>query len=464
MALDASVSFATFKSPTQNYIEVYLHIVGKTVEYQKLPDERLHAAVKVVILFKQGEQIIKFDNYNLQSPYTTWSQDFIDLKRYSLDNGTYQLSVSVEDLNRPENVKTYAAEFKMDYRPDVLQQSDIQLLAGFRKEAQSSSFEKMGLHLEPLPGNWYHKNTSQLSFYHEIYQSDTQIGDDFFISYAILPDRKEEPINPILIAHKRLEPAPVVPVLLSMDISKLPNGNYVLKVEVRNRAKELLSQKSVAFQRSNPFLQIDKETLTDTMLQEEFVHRLSPEALVYSLKAIAPLVPEEAAYLNPLIAQGNTQAQKLYLFAYWAKQSSNHPEAAYKKYMEVVRAIDKLFHSGFRNGFETDRGIIYLRYGRPDDAILVEDEPSAPPYEIWSYNHFPATNQNNVRFLFYNPSLSPGNFELLHSTARGEINNPRWQIQLYRNAPTEIEGDDFISGTRMQDNFGRRALEYFNDF
>ncbi|RMF31243.1 MAG: hypothetical protein D6765_02085, partial [Bacteroidetes bacterium] len=64
----------------------------------------------------------------------------------------------------------------------------------------------------------------------------------------------------------------------------------------------------------------------------------------------------------------------------------------------------------------------------------------------------------------YNPSLATNGFILLHSNARGEVNNPRWEIELYGQAPMEIDGSNYLDGTRMQDNIGRRARRLFEDF
>ena len=50
-ALDASISFATFKSPRQNYVEVYLQVVGNTVNFMTIDSNQYQAAVEVVILF-----------------------------------------------------------------------------------------------------------------------------------------------------------------------------------------------------------------------------------------------------------------------------------------------------------------------------------------------------------------------------------------------------------------------------
>ena len=61
--------------------------------------------------------------------------------------------------------------------------------------------------------------------------------------------------------------------------------------------------------------------------------------------------------------------------------------------MEVAKAVDRLYKSGFGYGFETDRGNIFMKYGKPNDIVTVENDPSAPPYEMWVYNDFPKTKQ-----------------------------------------------------------------------
>ena len=139
------------------------------------------------------------------------------------------------------------------------------------------------------------------------------------------------------------------------------------------------------------------------------------------------------------------------------------PETAFKEYMERVNLVHVMFASGMGYGFETDRGRIYLRYGAPHDVVSVEDEPSAPPYEIWIYYEFPLPGQNNVKFLFYSPELA-NSYELLHSTCENEINNPAWEQILYRDALSETTSGDFIEARPVGPGFNRRAREYFTDF
>ena len=463
-ALNASVSYSTFKAPNLNFVEIYLNVVGSSVSFVPVDSTQYQASVKVIILFRQNGEVVKFDNYLLNSPVTTHLLDFIDLKRYGLENGVYELEVSVEDIHEEGNAKTYRAELSIDYGDDRVQQSDIQLLADIRPGEAPDPFVKNGFHLEGLPFNFYRQEAGKLSFYNEIYNT-TLIADDFLVSYSIERVFGNGNTEKVLIGHKRRSPQPVVVLLIQMDITQLESGNYQLVVEVRDRHKELLSKKAVPFQRSNPYLNMQEETLANAPLEEEFVGKLTLDELRYSLKALTPLISAtDGELLNLLIKNNDEQALKMFLFSYWTKHNPNQPQIAYEEYMEVARAVDQMFKSGLGYGFETDRGYIYLKYGRPDDIISEWNDPSAPPYEIWSYNEFPQTRQSNVRFIFYNPALAGGDFVLLHSTARGELNNPQWEVELYRNAPNEIEGSNYIDGTEMQDNFGRQARRRFRDF
>lgn len=468
-ALDASISYATFKGQNDNYIEVYLHIVGATAGFVPVTDSTSQATLDVVILFRQQDQIVKFDKYRLSSPAFKHPENFVDLKRYTLENGDYEIEVSIEDVNQTDNSKHYQAAFKMNYRNDRLGLSDIELLTSLnpvQPGQENHPLVKNGYYFEPLPFNFYGKNATALIFYLEVYNTDKAIGEDFLVSFSIDDTDTPDKVEAIQMTHKRKSPESTGVLVQQLDIHELPSGNYRLVVEVRNRSKELLATKSVLFQRSNPYLNVDRQEIaTEASLDNEFVAKLTDDDLRYSLKAIYMQMDKaDGEVLNTLIKEKNRMAMQMYLFSFWATQNPTNPEAAYEAYMNVARKIDERYRSGFGYGFETDRGYVFMKYGAPNDIVAVEDEPSAPPYEIWFYYAFPSTGQNNVKFLFYNPSLATNGHRLLHSTARGEINNPRWEVELYRNAPNEIEGGDYIEGNRMQRNTNRQARRLFENY
>ncbi|HFA51664.1 MAG TPA: GWxTD domain-containing protein [Bacteroidetes bacterium] len=468
-ALDANISYSTFKSADGNYIEVYLHFVAQTMKYKLLPDSTLQASAEVVITFKKNGAIVKFDKYILSSPASRQPQDFVDLKRYGLENGDYKIEVSVADVNDPESTKRYDQTFKLDFSEERVYQSDILLLASLRKMKEgeaSSPLAKGGYIFEPLPSQFYDKFCDKLIFYDEIYDTDKLVGEDFLVSYRVLHKNGQKSVKAIGTVHKKRSPAGVVPFLQQIDISKLLSGNYELLVEVKNRKGDLLSKKSISFQRSNPFINTTREQVAEGVdnLENEFVADLSLEELRYSLKAIAMQIDDtDGKLLNTIIAEKKEKAMRLYLFSFWARESPTDPEGAYRNYMKVAKAIDEKFGGGFGYGFETDRGYIYMKYGVPNDIVTNETEQSAPPYQMWFYNEFPQTGQNNVKFLFYNPSLSTNGYVLLHSNARGEVNNPRWEVELYSNAPGTGDVDP-IDGTSVKGGMGRHARRLWESY
>lgn len=466
-AIDASVSYATFGSPSGSYVEIYLYIVGSTVTFQEAPADssQLSSKVEVVILFQQGEEIIKFDKFFLNSPPTAEPVDFLDLKRYGLKDGEYTLSVSVSDVLAEGNARSFSQRISLSYPKGELAQSDIELLEDARMDESENPLCKNGVYMQPLPFNFYHKNTSRLIFYTEVYHADQAIADDFMIRYTVDWMLGNDRSKTMVLGHKRLKPEGVQPVLIQRDISKLPSGNYKLTVEVRNRNNELLSAKTIPFQRSNPYLDITDSGITDDDIRDAFVQVLSEDELDYSIRALEAIVLQtETEILNAVTKGSDVAAQRRYLFTFWARKNPNDPKKAYDEYMNVVRAVDDKYADGFGHGFQSDRGYTYLRYGQPDDIVRVDNDPTAPPYEIWVYYDFPRTQQVNVKFLFYNPNLAANQYELLHSNARGELNNPQWRQELYRLSPSQQTGPNAAEPTGVQDNWLRHADRFFTDF
>ncbi len=470
-AIDANVSYATFQSQGNGFVEVYLNILGPSTGTTPVTDSTNQAVVDVVILFKQGEDVIKFDKYRLKGPVSKTPVDFVDVKRYALPNGEYKIEVSVEDLVKTGNTKKYESTFSMDYSNDKLAISDFELIASAKEVAPGASSSnpmvKGNYIFEPMPANFYAKNDELMLFYFEVYNTDKAIGDDYlmtmFIDNADTKEREEK----ISILNKRKKPEPVAAAVQQVDIKDLPTGNYNLVAEIRDKDRQLLAKKAIPFQRSNPYLKVSETDITTGKyaLEDEFVGKMTVDELVYALKAIFMQADKsDGEHIKMITSQRNMNAMRLYLFSYWIKENHNNPQAAYEAYMNVARQVDVSFANGFGKGFETDRGYIFLKYGAPNNTVFEENDPSAPPYEIWFYNQFPKTNQNNVKFIFYNPSLTTNGHMLLHSTARGETNNPRWEVELYRDAPNERQGNNFIDGTQMQSNIGRHARQLFDSF
>lgn len=78
-----------------------------------------------------------------------------------------------------------------------------------------------------------------------------------------------------------------------------------------------------------------------------------------------------------------------------------------------------------RKGWRTDRGRVFILYGKPDEVERHPSEGVIKPYEIWYYYQI----ENGVQFVFVDKN-GFSDYELVHSTKRGEFTDEGWERYL----------------------------------
>ena len=151
------------------------------------------------------------------------------------------------------------------------------------------------------------------------------------------------------------------------------------------------------------------------------------------------------------------EVMKKYFYAFWVKRSELEPEKKWEEYWQNVIAVDEVFGTRIRKGYNTDRGRIYLKYGKPNSRMEVPNEPNSYPYEVWHY--FQINNQTNGRFVFWSNDNVTNDYELLHSTIFTEANNPRWEMMLQQRNTSMHDLDQLDPGYTR----GGRAREYWDN-
>ncbi|MEM6879584.1 MAG: GWxTD domain-containing protein [Bacteroidota bacterium] len=466
-ALDAGVSINRMCSPTGPYLEIHTYIVGSTVQFDSLETGGIQAAVYLTLIIEKGDSLVKGERLMLSSPVSEDGPiDFIDFRRYKLPSDTYNLIVEIEDVADENNKRAYEVELELPSWPESPSLSDGMLLASVQASNDiQNPLYRHGVLMEPLPFSFYGRGANTLHVYAEAYGLDAT---EYDRALMLIKIEKLEGSNVIQKAQsfQAIRPAQVAVVLQSMDIGNLPSGNYQVVLELRSPSNELIEIRRIPFQRANPLVDMAaaEEEMADFDLTQEFVGQIDADTLRYAMLAMMPVMNHfEQTTAEIILRDRELRPMRLFVFSYWAKQRPSNPESAFNEYMQVARAVDRTFTAGFRNGFESDRGYTYLKYGQPNDITRVDTDPTAPPYEIWSYDFVQRTGQGNRRFVFYNPTLAAGDFVLLHSDVTGEINNPQWQLELYRDAPDDMPANR-LDGTEPADNFNRRAGRIFNDY
>lgn len=445
---------------SQPYTEVYMRVNGHSVEWKNN-----QASVEILMyIMDKDAQIVTYDKFELGLTVQDSISDLLQLKRYSLAPGNYTIRIEAKDLNKKPNTLEMEQRLTVIGFQGEMAISDIVPLAIIRPDSALSPLVKNGFYMEPLAYHYADTARSQVNIYVECYLP-TKVAQDIYLQCAIIEgDITTSNHTTLLTRFKKLQGLEVEPLVISLPIHVIRSGAYYLQATIVDKQKNILADKESHLVISNPIADIAYLENYNETPENAFVTAIQADDMDYVLKAHIPITDQnQAGTLRALIRSNKIKSQRQFIFQLWKSRSPANPEKAYKMYMEVAAAVDKLFYSNVGYGFQTDRGYIFLKYGKPTHVLTVDAELDAPPYEIWYYNHLPITSQTNVRFLFYNPSLAHNDFHLLHSTCIGERSNSAWEVELYKSVPMERQGNT-VDATTVGPNWNRNARKYFNEF
>ena len=463
--LQAYLSYSTFVSLADGpYIETYLTVMGSSVQLKKNANNKFQGTIEVTLIFKRNDTIVDFKKYNLLSPEVDDTSkinfSFIDQQRFILPNGTYDFEIKIVDLNNNKNPFESIESVYVNFLPNKIFISDIELIESFTKSTEQNILTKSGYDLVPYIFNYYPERIKTLTFYAEIYNTAKLLGENerFLVTYFVESFETRKYIAG-LQKFKKETSAKINIAFNDFEISKLPSGNYNLVIEIRTKENKLVTNKKLFFQRSNPNIQIDYSDISAVDADNSFVkHYTDKDTLTGMIRSLQPISSEiEKIFAENQIRNGDIEIMQKYFLHFWQNRDELNAEQAWSKYELEIRKTDKEFATGIKRGFETDRGRVYLQYGPPNSIAKQYNEPSAYPYEIWHY--YKLGNQSNKKFVFYNPDLATNDFELLHSNAMGEINNYSWQIMINKRNTTTRSIDD----ERGSKHWGNKSEEFFNN-
>jgi GWxTD domain-containing protein len=466
----AYLNHAVFYSPGKgSYVETYLYVSGSSVLFKK-QKQKFEAKVHIEIDFKQNNISVLAKNYDLLSPEvldTNYKSDIIDLQRYLLKPGTYQAEIKITDAYnaKQEPVKSTLTVI-IPQATDSIFVSDIELAEPFLKSTEQTSFSKSGYEVVPIPFTYFPEKVTKLSFYAEGYNTLKQLGADskFLLVYYIESAEMKEIVTGYhtFIKHKSEE---VVALVGQFDIENLTSGNYNLVIEIRNGTNELKAKKKLPFIRNAPKVKISLDNLSSVDTAGTFIsHVTNPDTLREYIACLWPISStSERDWQHNQIQSNDVKKMQQYIYAYWENRNPANPKVAWAAYMKEVRKVNKIYPCGGQPGYMSDRGRVYLQYGAPSAAQQVTYEPDSYPYEIWQYYRLQNTStggyQTNKKFVFYNPTLDGKCFMLLHSDARGEQKDDRWQIDLKKRDNQIFNFDQ----TTPQSSMGDGAADLFNN-
>jgi len=437
--LTAYFDYKNFYAPGQgNYVETYLSFSGHTIEYVKNANGKPQGEVQVTQIIKQHDSIIDFKKYNLKSPIIKSDsiiQDFVDQKRWMLKPGLYNYDLLITDLNNSENptIKNSQVIEVKEVVAKKVQTSDVELLQSFKKSDAFTEWSKSGYEVVPYVTNYFPPSVGKIVYYMEIYGSEEALGvENRYIVNQYIEKASTLTRFDNYSRFSKMSTEKVNVVFNSFDIEELPSGTYNLVIEIRNKSNELVESNRLLFDRLNPVANPDIASLADIDYSNSFAADfLTEDSISEAIKCLSPIANDiENSVIQMKLEALEFETKKQFFYNFWTQRYPDNAEEKWDEYLVQVKQVDVLFGTSVKEGYVTDRGRVYLKYGAPNTMNDRPSEPSSYPYQVWHY--YKLGQFSNRKFIFYLPDLVTNDYEILHSDMRGERQNYRWQIDLQK--------------------------------
>jgi len=442
-----------------NYIEIYFQFAASSVKYKGV-DGGLQGDLAIKLNVTDGTKTVASDAYRLQSPLMKDSivEDFFDLKRFALSPGKYILSIELSDLNTENTPLKASVPVLIDDLSTSISISDIEVAEFAFKGDENSVFFKSGINIIPRLSTFYPTELSVIPVYLEIYNTNLLEDSVCGLKQSLVNMETGAEVTEFTV-FSRHATSTVLPILRKVDINTLPTGKYALNYTLLSRSLSELSTQQYVFERSND-LDIPW-TVENMVIDPAFQASITDDSVAFYLESLIPIAkPAEIKNIISVLKLKDLDQERRHIQAFWLKTAPNSAYDEWLKYKEQVQLVERLYSNNFQEGFETDRGRVYLQYGAPTNIIERETSPTEYPYEIWQYNKI--GKFSNKRFIFYNPDLVNNTYRLLHSDMLGELKNPSWPQTLSKRNTSN--GDIDNPNQFLQQNWGGNSNDFFRQY
>ncbi|HVN48466.1 MAG TPA: GWxTD domain-containing protein [Bacteroidota bacterium] len=210
----------------------------------------------------------------------------------------------------------------------------------------------------------------------------------------------------------------------TLNITSLPSGKYKYQMILSDTAGNELARTERPVFLYNPLVQIASVKPSSRRIAE--FAGMSSDELSEEFRTAQYIARSEdkAAFAQ----MHNVEEQRTFLAQFWTEVETGkrgEKNITRADYLQRIETANQRYKSFGHEGWRTDRGRVYVVYGEADEVDRHPSSSDNKPYEIWHYNQI----ESGVEFVFIDRS-GFGEYTLVHSTKRGEIQDENWQQYL----------------------------------
>ena len=339
---------------------------------------------------------------------------------YVLECGSYLLELGGFDQSNPSRSDSVKIPVTIFPRPQMVALSDVDLSSNISESTDKTNpFYKNSFLVVPNPTLVFGRMNYPVVFH---YVEVHNLNKDSLYTVEIAVKDQNGKIQKSTNRQKRYGVENAVEVGTTA-IMNLPSGKYLYQVRILDGClKEVVIAKRQFFI-NNPH--VKQATSRISVKAAEFIGA-SADELAKEFRTAKYLATDQEIKMFSNVS--SVEGRREFLAKFWSDiESGQHGTTVVTRaiYLDRVITANQRYRALGKEGWQTDRGRVYLLYAEPDEVERFPSSENGKPYEIWNYNQI----ESGVVFVFIDRN-GFGDYTLFHSTKRGEIQDDSWQNYL----------------------------------
>ena len=421
------LDFARFRyDDASTYLEIY-YFVGSTTP--QLASEEKKVKLEIRVKDQNSGKILAskplvVDLNGAGGEETQFAK--LGLIKSVLPKGRYKLVLRRFDSGTGEPVDSVQYSVSTaGFGGDKVTMSDLELCTNIipRSSRQKAVFYKNTMEAIPNPTRTYGKGNPRLYYYVELYNVKTAHPHKKLQIDVAIADQTGKVRSERKYARSRKYESLVEKG--AFNVGRLESGLYTLVFAVTDSINKYSVFRRSNFVINNPDIVVSTQ---NDNIEDEF-----KRSKYYDMEAsMVDELFQQASYIasdqekNIYKTLTTPETKRKFLFTFWWKRDKEKPNFS-AEYQQRVQYANKNFRSGGVPGWETDRGRVYIVYGKPDQVDKNYAGSNENPFQVWFYQNL----EGGTEFDFVDMN-GYGDYRLVNSNYRTEIHDPNWKNYIYQ--------------------------------
>ena len=419
--LGVSLDYSRFSIEGGVYLDVYLMIPQSLFSFS--PGEKGLEAKAVFQVALIQDDLVPYPPDRWQRIYRATDQAAVaglsyvpDISKFYVEAGEYLLQVDIIDVNSNSRQRIRQPLSLELFPAEELTLSDITIASQIIKVDHENEFTKYGYDVVPNAERTFSPRSPMLYYYFEAYGLS---GAGNYQVHTQVLSLNEDVVQDYPVRTKQM-PGTSAVEWGGVNTAGLRSGIHKLLITVTDEdGDRQVSRKKTFYvlKQSNPE-QVQTTTGND--------YAALDESQLDEIFQVVSLIMDKKE--QRLFKHSDIDGKRNVLAAFWDRNDPD-PETALNEFKtqfyQRVQLANREYSSETNEGWKTDRGRVLIQYGQPNN---IERAPSAlgqKPWESWEYYEI----EGGIQFFFVDRT-GYGIYQLVHSSARDEVQNYDWRRYL----------------------------------